>query len=99
MARFSLAYRNDVMEMLRSLDEKRRGELLMDEYFQKLLGILDPELPLAEHISDVIKAQHKAFQMMLGPTNIFVRLSRGSTLERGVVKHPPYPDLVTGWGV
>jgi hypothetical protein len=23
----------------------------------------------------------------------------GSTLERGVVKHPPYPDLVTGWGV
>lgn len=27
------------------------------------------------------------------------RLYGESTLERGVVKHPPYPDLVTGWGV
>jgi hypothetical protein len=26
-------------------------------------------------------------------------LHRESTLEGGVVKHPPYPDLVTGWGV
>jgi 2',3'-cyclic-nucleotide 2'-phosphodiesterase (5'-nucleotidase family) len=24
---------------------------------------------------------------------------RRSTLERYVVKRPPYPDLVTGWGV
>jgi hypothetical protein len=24
---------------------------------------------------------------------------RGLTLERYVVKHPAYPDLVTGWGV
>ncbi len=24
---------------------------------------------------------------------------RRRTLERGVVKHPPYPDLETGWGV
>jgi len=24
---------------------------------------------------------------------------RGSALERGAVKHPPYPDLETGWGV
>ena len=27
------------------------------------------------------------------------RLYGESTLERGVVKHPPYPDLATGWGV
>jgi hypothetical protein len=27
------------------------------------------------------------------------RLYRESILERDIVKHPPYPDLVTGWGV
>jgi hypothetical protein len=27
------------------------------------------------------------------------RLYREKTLERSVVKHLPYPDLETGWGV
>ncbi len=72
-------------------DAERVKELEQQRRKLPSLNVQDPKFRRLQYIryADDVRRRETAQEETEG----------GSTSERYVVKRPPYPDLVTGWGV